>query len=248
MRPHRPIEYTTSPIDKPGAGIMAVTAIVGIAVTTLVGLALVEWWGLSRFGRADIDLSVWLEEHRTETLTAVTERISMASDTLTKVLLAAALIPVFLWLFRRWHEWALIVGGLVIEVTIYGVAARIVQRDRPPVEQLDGSPSGISFPSGHIAAATVFYGGLAIVIFMQTRRTWPRVIASIVGVGVPIAMVWARLYLGMHFLTDAIAGLLIGVTVLVVMHYVVHRTLSEDESPELHDAVARQALGLTVDA
>ena len=190
--------------------------------------------GAQRRGRADERINLWLEDARTERLNTIAERASQFSDTLTKVLLGVVLLPVFLWLFRRWHEYALIFAGLVLEVAVFGLSSSVVGRERPPVERLDGAPTQ-SFPSGHIAAATVFYGGLAVVIFMRTRRTGPRVVALIVGGLLPLVVAGARLYLGMHFLTDAIAGMLLGVTVLAVMYHVVHRTLPADESPELHD-------------
>lgn len=218
-----PIAWRDSPVDRRGWLTLLATAAIGIAAYTIVGLLVVGVWENSRFGEAEADLSRWLEERRTDGLTRVTEWVSMASDTATKVALGVIFLPLFLWLYRRWHEWVLIVGGLVVEVTVYGLSARLVGRERPPVEQLDGSPSGISWPSGHIAAATVFYGGLAIVVFMHTRRRSPRIVWAIIGVGMPLAMAWARIYLGMHYLTDAIGGLVLGAAVLAVMYRVVHR-------------------------
>lgn len=232
------IAWKTSPIDRHGWLLMVATFLVGTVVTTGLGLAIVEWWEGSSFGARDADLIEWFEDGRTETLDGVAEHVSLASDTLTKVLLGVVLAPVMLWLFRRWHEWALIVGGLVVEVCIFGLSSQIVGRERPPVEQLDGAPTN-SFPSGHIAAATVFYVGLALVMFMQTKRLWPRVIGVVIGLTMPLAMVWSRLYLGMHYLSDAIVGVVIGLVVLAVMWRVVHRTLPPDEAPELHDRAAQ---------
>jgi membrane-associated phospholipid phosphatase len=243
-----PIAWKRAPLDRTGIAQMAAAWLVATGVLTLVGLAIVRWWEGSALGDADADLSRWLEDHRTERLTAISERMSMSSDTLTKVILGVVLIPVFLWLFRRWHEYAVIFGGLVLEVCVYGVSARLVGRDRPPVEQLDGSPTGISFPSGHIAAATVFYGGLAVIVFMQTRRRGPRAIAAVVAVAMPLAVTWGRLYLGMHYLSDAVAGILLGVFVLAVTRHAVPRTLPPDESPELHDAGRAHPPGFLADA
>jgi len=234
---HRPIDWKTSPIDRRGWLMMLATWASATIILTVVGLAIVEWWEGSAVGERDADLNRWFEDQRTDTLTSVAHRVSIASDTITKVILGIVLIPVFLWLFRRWHEYALIVGGLVVEVSAFGLSSQIVGRDRPPVEQLDGAPTN-SFPSGHIAAATVFYGGLALVIFMRTRRPGPRVVATVIGVGMPIAVVMSRLYLGMHYITDAIAGLVLGAVELSVMWRVVHRTLPADESAELHDREA----------
>lgn len=231
------IDWRTSPIDRTGWSLMLVTFVVSSAVLTVVGLALVHRWDGSAAGERDADLIRWIEDRRTSWLTRIAELVSLASDTLTKVIAGIVLIPVCLWLFRRWHEYALIVGGLVVEVSAFGLSSQLVGRERPPVEQLDGAPTN-SFPSGHIAAATVFYVGLALVIFMRTRRPGPRLVAVMIGVVMPIGMVASRLYLGMHYLSDAVAGMLLGGIVLAVMWRVVHRTLPLEESPEFHDRAA----------
>lgn len=234
-----PVDWRTSPIDRRGWLMIVATFVSATTVLTVVGIAIVTWWEGSAAGERDADLNRWLEDQRTGTLTTIAENVSLASDTPTKIILGVVLIPVFLWLFRRWHEYALIVGALLVEVSVFGLSSELVGRERPPVEQLDGAPTN-SFPSGHIAAATVFYVGLAVVIFMRTRRPGPRIVGAAIAVVMPVGMVASRLYLGMHYLTDAVAGLALGGIVLAVMWRVVHRTLPAEESPAFHD---RAALG-----
>lgn len=240
----RPIAWKQSPIDRHGLLVMIATFVLATATSTAVGWMVVEWWEPSAAGRADERINLWLEDARTGDWNTVAERTSMLSDTLTKVLLGVALLPVFLWLFRRWHEYALVFGGLLLEVSIFGVSTMLVGRERPPVERLDGAPTN-SWPSGHIAAATVFYVGLAVVIFMRTRRAGPRVVGVVIGVAATVGVAVSRLYLGMHYLTDAVAGVVIGLVTLAVMYHVVHRTLPTDESPHLHDR-ERELLGAGV--
>lgn len=231
------IAWKQSPFDHRGLVIMCVTFLAATAVTTAVGLAIVRWWEGSSWGEADADVNRWLEDWRNPDRTTIAEYASQSSDTITKIIFGVVMVPVFLWLFRRWHEYALVFGGLILEVMIFGLSSELVARDRPPVEQLDGAPTN-SFPSGHIAAATVFYCGLAVVIFMRTKRVGPRIVGAVLGVAMTLAMVGARLYLGMHYLSDAVAGVAIGVLTLIVMYRVVHRTLPDEESPELHDRLA----------
>lgn len=233
------VDWRRSPIDRHGLVLMLSTFVIASGVYTLVGLAIVEWWDPGSAGRKDADLNRWFEDHRTPRLTTVAERFSQAGDPPTKVLLGIVILPLFLWLFRRWHEYALIVGGLLVELATFALSSIVVGRDRPPVEQLDGAPTD-SWPSGHIAATTVFYVGLALVIFMQTRRRGPRVIAIVLGVVMPVGMVFARMYLGMHYLTDALGGVVLGALVVSVMVLVVCHTLPPTEDPSVHD---REALG-----
>ncbi len=231
------IRWKTSPIDKRGWLLMLATFVVGTAIYTAIGLAIVEWWDTGSADPPEADLNRWLEDNRTAPLTNFAEVISHAGDTLSKVIAGVVLIPVFLWLFRRWHEYALIVGGLVVEVCIFGLSSELVGRGRPPVEQLDGAPTN-SFPSGHIAAATVYYGGLALVFFFRTRRPGARAIGVVIALMGIVFTTWARLYQGMHYVTDAVAGIILGLGVLAVMWRVVHHTLPDAESPEEHDRAA----------
>lgn len=215
-----PIDWRTWPIDRHGALVMLTAFLVGTGVVTLIGLSIVQWWDTGSLGDADADINRWLEARRTDTYTEAAHIGSTLSDTLTKVVLGVLLVPVFLWAFRRWNEYAFVVGGLVLEVSVFGLSSEFVGRARPPVEQLDGAPTN-SFPSGHIAAAVVFYVGIALVIHWRSTARWERVVAVAIGVGGPTAVIASRLYLGMHYVTDAVAGVVLGGSVLLVMTRVV---------------------------
>ena len=106
------------------------------------------------------------------------------------------------------------------------------------------APSG-SFPSGHAAAAVAFYAGLLIVVSWHSRQRAVRAALIALAVFAPLAVASARLYRGMHHPVDVIAGMLLGVASL----YVVHRALSAGvaairddarrEGRELPDRVTR---------
>jgi len=93
----------------------------------------------------------------------------------------------------------------LIEFTI----KEIVNRDRPGLERLvDGT--GPSFPSGHVMAAVALWGLLPIVVglWSRSRRLWW---ASVIASASLILLIAAsRVYLGVHWPTDALAGLLLG--------------------------------------
>jgi len=229
--------WKVAPLDKRGVAAIVATYVVMTGVLTLIGLAIVEWGESSRLGEADADVNRWLERRRTDRWTELAEIGSLLSDTLTKILLGIVLLPVCLWLFRRWHDWTLLFAGLLLEVSIFGTTATLVGRDRPPVEQLDGAPTD-SFPSGHIAAAIVFYVGLAMVIFWQTRNVAARTIAVVIAVSAPSAVALSRLYLGMHYPSDALAGAALAVVSLAVVRWALMRTIHRAEPDAVHAPTA----------
>jgi membrane-associated phospholipid phosphatase len=216
--------WKVPPLDGRGVGMIAGTYVVMAALTTLVGLAIVEWWDDGRGGEWDGDVNRWFEDRRTDTWTTLSHWGSGLSDTFTKIVLCALLLPLFLWMFRRWHDWTMIVGGLLLEVSIFVTSATLVGRDRPPVEQLDNVPTN-SFPSGHIAASVVFYAGLAIVVRWHTHNRFVRGVFAVIAVLVPTTVMISRLYRGMHYPTDAAAGVVIGIVSLLILRAAVLRTI-----------------------
>jgi membrane-associated phospholipid phosphatase len=102
------------------------------------------------------------------------------------------------------------VGGAVILSVVLKVLFR---RDRPELWERLVTESSYSFPSGHAMATAAFYFSLVIVTWNTKWRWW-----VIVGGAGYVAMVGlSRLYLGVHYPTDVLAGwLFAGVWVSMV--------------------------------
>jgi membrane-associated phospholipid phosphatase len=186
-------------------------------VTTGVGLVFMWFLDDGPIGDADRAAARWLDDRRTPTFDTWTNYGSMLSETLVKVALVALVGGAFVLIVRRWHDGAFLALAVILESTVFVVASFIVDRDRPPVEQVDPpAPSG-SFPSGHAAAAVAFYSGLFIVVCWHTRHRIVRAIFACVAVAVPLAVGFSRAARGMHHPIDVVAGLLVGVGALVVV-------------------------------
>ena len=105
---------------------------------------------------------------------------------------------------------------------MFARAEWIVGRPRPDVVRLENSPVDSSFPSGHVAAAAV-YGAFAVVVFWHTTSRVARAVAVAAVLAIVGIVAWARLYQGMHFVSDVAAGVTLGVVSLVVCVAVVGR-------------------------
>jgi len=122
----------------------------------------------------------------------------------------------------RWRESMFLLAAIVGEVLIFVAITLVIHRPRPPVHRLDVVPPTSSFPSGHTAASIVLYAGLAIIALRTSTRRWLRVLAVCAAVLIPIGVAFSRLYRGMHYPTDVLAGALLAflwltVTVSVVL-------------------------------
>ncbi|MEU4716394.1 phosphatase PAP2 family protein [Micromonospora purpureochromogenes] len=80
-----------------------------------------------------------------------------------------------------------------------------------------------SYPSGHVANAIVWYGVLALLIAPLLRsfgRRLPTWLATVVRVVPPLVVLTTTTYLGWHWLTDSVAGLLLGLLLDRLLHRV----------------------------
>ena len=95
-----------------------------------------------------------------------------------------------------------------------------------PVYEAMVTADGYGFPSGHATAATAVYGGAAAVLPVGTRRL------RYVAAGSVVAVVsLSRLLIGVHYLVDVVAGVLLGSAVLALLLGLVHRFGSRVHSP-----------------
>ncbi|MGE0878197.1 MAG: phosphatase PAP2 family protein [Acidimicrobiia bacterium] len=147
---------------------------------------------------------------------------SQAADTAVKIVVTTVVCLVLYWMWRRSREPLMLVVPLVLEASVFITVTLLVGRPRPNVERLESSPVNSSFPSGHVAAATV-YGALVIVVFRHTRNVWARTTVLIGCAVLPVLVGWARMYRGMHHLSDVIAGVALGIASLSCAYVIVRR-------------------------
>lgn len=180
-----------------------------VAVYTVVGFVLSDWLAPNAITELDKDLAQQVADGRTDRNNDLAHWGAFIADTYVKIAASLVIAGAMLWRWRRWHEAALVGFTLIFEASVYVVSSTIVGRPRPEVDRLLESPVATSFPSGHVAAATV-YSALAIIVFWHTKAVWARTLAVIVSVLVALTVAWARMYQGMHFLSDVTAGIVLG--------------------------------------
>lgn len=102
-----------------------------------------------------------------------------------------------------------------------------IARERPDLLEPSVVEHGFSFPSGHSALGMVAYGILAVLVG-RSRLAAPVRAAVILGLGVVVALIGlSRIWLGVHYPTDVIAGWTAGAIVVVL-----YATLTRRVSPE----------------
>lgn len=121
----------------------------------------------------------------------------------------------FVLIRRATRQWWLALVPLVsvgLEALVYQTSTVLVGRRRPEgVEQMDfGLPDG-SFPSGHVGAAACLMLVFFLLAWSSRRPRWVAAAVAVAGVVWVVAVAVSRLYLGMHHVSDSVAGLVIGI-------------------------------------
>ena len=96
-----------------------------------------------------------------------------------------------------------VAGGLVLTTVLKSV----FQRTRPELFDSGYTASFYSFPSAHATVAVGFYGTLALLVAWRLKGFWRWTVVS-VGIALVLLIGFSRLYLGVHYPTDIIAGYL----------------------------------------
>lgn len=134
-------------------------------------------------------------------------------------------ILLVIWLFwKRRIADGLWLGGTVLFCGV--IATKLLKkafdRERPHVHQLIKKTSE-SFPSGHATGTTVFYGLLALAFILAVGALWKKFVIGFIAVLWIGSILISRVYLGVHYPTDVLAGFCFGtasvfISVSVYMH------------------------------
>lgn len=171
-----------------------------------------------------------LAAHRTPGWNLVTLVWSHLGNTETVIGVCLVVAGVLLWRTRDWRFAAVPAIALLLQAIIFATVSNLVDRDRPSVAKLDVSPPTTSYPSGHTGASTALYVALAL-LALQIARTWLRRLVITVCLLVPLLVAFARLYRGMHHVTDVAAAGVVGLGCALLAHgWYRHRTRSATDA------------------
>ncbi|WP_454384356.1 phosphatase PAP2 family protein [Streptococcus sp. Marseille-Q7087] len=132
------------------------------------------------------------------------------------VIITWALLVAFVFYRKQWKmESFLMLGNLTLAGLLIVTFKNIYQRPRPEILHLV-EEKGFSFPSGHSLAVTIMVGTL-IVIFSQRikDKLWKRIVQILLGFYL-LSVLVSRVYLGVHYPSDVLASLCVGLGVLFI--------------------------------
>jgi undecaprenyl-diphosphatase len=183
-----------------------VIAFVAIADAVTDGDVITTW---------DARLNRWFNENSSPPLTRAVEIFTHVGSGLWLIPLAAVAVGI-LASRRAWDDALLVAMATAGALVINPVFKEFFSRPRPTIHDPDLTLRTFSFPSGHSMGSAAVYGALAIVLVRRLRGTvWAPLVAA-AAVLIVLLVGASRVYLGVHYPTDVVAGWILGLAWLLV--------------------------------
>jgi membrane-associated phospholipid phosphatase len=179
-------------------GVLSITAASFFALADEVGEQ--DW--LVHF---DHSLSAGLHEHSTLHAVGIFRLVTDLGNASTLAAIGI-LVVIALIVSRHWQllcVWAIALLGVGF---INEILKNTFQRVRPQLSNPWITESGWSFPSGHAMGSLVIYGMLAYSLGLMATSRALRVWIVFVTISLVIAIGFSRIYLGVHYFSDVVAG------------------------------------------
>jgi undecaprenyl-diphosphatase len=130
---------------------------------------------------------------------------------------------VFVWRFsmRKWWHEARLFAITMIGAALLNITLKLAFKRPRPVPFFNlSAPETYSFPSGHSLTSAVFFGALAAILTARITSKRVRLGVWIVSVAMFLLIGLSRIYLGVHYTTDVIAGFAAALIWILVVRFV----------------------------
>jgi undecaprenyl-diphosphatase len=206
LRMAQPQTAATRAANHPGR----VAAAVGVCWILIVGIIVGIGELITRYGDGNVlgdhTIPHWLAAHRSSGWTWWSALSSSLGSTIPIQLVILTTSIFFLARYRRWRPAIFMFTLILGELFAFLITEFVVKRPRPDVHNMDAHLPTFAFPSGHVAATTCVYVGLAILVVGHTHRWWRWAFVAL-AVIMPICVIGSRLYRGEHHPTDVVGSL-----------------------------------------
>lgn len=200
-------------------GLPLLGALLALALSLWAFGAIVDEQILEGETRTDERLAVWLHGRATEPLTDVFRAITRLGNFIT--LFAVTLVAVVIFWRRRERIDAAFVALAALGAQVLSTGMKLgFRRDRPFFPDPLATESTFSFPSGHALVSLAVYGSIALVLARRLTSRIQRALLLGATALLVIAIGFSRLYLGVHFLSDVLAGYAAGAAWLAFLYVV----------------------------
>lgn len=224
----------TEPISGPRPA--PITTMVAVLWSLFVGLGFVAHRAAA--GTAvDHAVLAWMVGHRTPGLTSLAIAVTTVGSPVGVAVIAVVAAGLSWWR-RGWSRPAiLILTTLAVAGAVSTLSKIIVGAHRPRQAVQLVVVTDPSFPSGHVTGTLALMGAVAVVIGHHGGRAVSGVTIVLAGV-VTAAVALTRVYLGVHWVTDIVGGLLLGCSAVVLAYVAYQRMMGPSDTDDWSGSLA----------
>lgn len=185
-----------------------------LALFTLIFTVLAVRLSGSGLFAFDDRISSWVFKLVSDRMTPVMKGFTFLGSTVGITLFTIIAIGWMIWRKQYWEPLFLVIA--VLGGTAFNhVLKAIFHRERPTLHRLI-EQSGYSFPSGHSMESFIFYGMICMLLFVFFKNTRTRALLLLLTALIILSIGVSRIYLGVHYPSDVLAGYCAGGAWLIV--------------------------------
>lgn len=221
------LDYLNSWTNFRGSPVAIASLVSCLILLMILGWLFEEVWEKEAFS-FDTNVLLWIHQSSNPFLDSIMLTITGLGN---PPMVVAFIVGTTFWLWRKRKYLQLKIFALIcLGGIVFNVGLKLVfTKTRPHLWNQLIVETTFSFPSGHALGASIMYGFLAYLLATEFPRFSRLIYVFMIGLILMIG--FSRLYLGVHWLTDVIAGYLVGSLWLITCIYILKRNLvAHDES------------------
>lgn len=205
-----------------GEGYIAL--IISITIGFIIGalalngfLELTDRLRQENLGPFDEKVTSFIYDYRSEQMTKFVTFITDLGDVITYAIIIVV-VAVWLLVGKKNIRWLIQSFIILTSTSLLNILIKhYIDRPRPDLEMRLVEASSYSYPSGHSMCALAFYGFLIYLAYKKVEHRWIKVLAFIFLPLLILGIGASRVYLGVHYPSDVIAGFAAGLFWLVFL-------------------------------
>lgn len=164
---------------------------------------------LNKMDRVDKLVTTYIQDFETSFLTNIMQLFTYIGSMSFIHILAFVIFILFYFFLKDRSKLLLFIIVLLGSHYLFRLLKQLFKRARPDVHRLI-EIGGYSFPSGHATNAICIYGILTFVLWHHIPSHWGRIILAIFSIFMILSIGLSRIYLGVHYPSDVLAGYFAG--------------------------------------
>lgn len=142
------------------------------------------------------------------------------------IILIAILISLIFIKEKRISDFKYVILNIITGVLTMQGLKSIIRRNRPPWKWI--KQGGFSYPSGHTISAMLLYGTIILLVSKNYNGKAKKLIISLCVIMIFLTGI-SRIYFGVHYLTDVLGSLLLGIIILLITNIIIDKEYKLDD-------------------